>query len=467
MLALAQPRRRHTRRSLLELLPVASVAEAVLTFLDERSVLRCAATCKGMLELCESDVVWRALWARRLGPGLAPPVAQVKREVARRARESERGVAARLRGMLERVRSRAGLDHSLHALMEALQPELSVTLDGRRCELLGFRRRRDEVSRVGFSVHGAAPATDVDDGALRFPLSTTLKVLAPGAGRSVEVRVRCAKLDGAGPGGARRAALVLRTTLGAVPSELDEADGHGRRVRSAPCGRASSVLWNSDAGAVESDSPDDLLVLSVHHGDVLAALKVPGLGLAEHTSVPDDVDRRYGLHGYTCAVALRSLGQTWWSATFRDVLTRDALEPCAEGRRLRFPLLASAGGAADVTRCVRLLTRGGAEAQAPLVYYRTEAFSGEIKDACVLDVALWDEHGELFWGASRATRAAPPPREPGCFDHDPQRAFRVVCAEPHVARLGLDVTEQAGRLIVSECWLELDAARIARWFARG
>ena len=58
------PRRRRTRQSLVDLLPIANTVFVVCSFLDLPSLLSLSCSCKSILEMCCSDVVWDGVWRR-------------------------------------------------------------------------------------------------------------------------------------------------------------------------------------------------------------------------------------------------------------------------------------------------------------------------------------------------------------------------------------------------------------------
>mmetsp|Transcript_42386 Transcript_42386/g.75970 ORF Transcript_42386/g.75970 Transcript_42386/m.75970 type:complete len:215 (-) Transcript_42386:366-1010(-) len=131
-----------------------------------------------------------------------------------------------------------------------------------------------------------------------------------------------------------------------------------------------------------------------------------------HVVVYDDIDTRYGLHGYTVVFTLRSPGRVKFEQQFHDVFTKG----CADD--------------ADSTHLPSISTRQGG--RGPDVYYRfplldrrhrgysdwtfedrkgktmllqipckSGAFTSTIPQSTIVDCAVWDEHGEVLWGCSQ------------------------------------------------------------------
>jgi len=62
----------------------------------------------------------------------------------------------KLEGELRKVTSRSGLANSLAGMVAALGPDFTVLVNGKPCELLAFRRKSQQGSKLGFRVHAVS-----------------------------------------------------------------------------------------------------------------------------------------------------------------------------------------------------------------------------------------------------------------------------------------------------------------------
>ncbi|XP_076805631.1 F-box only protein 15-like [Clavelina lepadiformis] len=99
-----------------------------------------------------------------------------------------------------------------------------------------------------------------------------------------------------------------------------------------------------------------------------------------HRVVLDDIDPRYGLHGYTCYLHLHSSTKTLWQDKFSHLSSNESVE---DGLLIMAPDSSCVGP-------FKLLSWR----------WKTELFSGLIKNLAVLDIVVKDCNKDVIWAAS-------------------------------------------------------------------
>ncbi|XP_048576565.1 F-box only protein 15 isoform X2 [Nematostella vectensis] len=103
--------------------------------------------------------------------------------------------------------------------------------------------------------------------------------------------------------------------------------------------------------------------------------------IAPHVPVLDDIDPRYGLHGYTAELMLRTENMTFLEHHFRDL--RDGY---VTGDEVIFTSFNN-----EVCRL---------HGETLWLPWKTELFKGTLKDSCILDLVFKDEHKKNMWSVS-------------------------------------------------------------------
>lgn len=170
------------------------------------------------------------------------------------------------------------------------------------------------------------------------------------------------------------------------------------------CSVTAGVYAPSQGAAVargRSAKPVAFFYVNVPHLAVVSALLPKGQGL--HRVVPDDVDSKYGLHGYSARLSLRSAGSLFWNMAARELFAggrkpQGGVRAAATSRVFR---VTDGDGVVEAVRDRRLARRLVAE-EPPLQFpWRTLAFSGCLPRVTILDFTLWDEHKQPIWSISR------------------------------------------------------------------
>mmetsp|Transcript_16774 Transcript_16774/g.32672 ORF Transcript_16774/g.32672 Transcript_16774/m.32672 type:complete len:586 (-) Transcript_16774:96-1853(-) len=484
---LAQPKFKLTKKSLLQLLPVAHVAYHVLSFLDTASLARASGTCHEMYTLANADI----LWSERLGDrarlsdlsrtapssttalSTARPVSSrttpsisskkglviqksAKQRFVEEVRERSERRAAKLRETFRHIQDRAGVENCLSQTIERLGIALSVTVNDVPCDLLAFRKRSQQGQKEQFRVHSAAPAPNLATGALRFEQVAVLKLAAPAdltESSFFSLCVSCtSKIKSKGE------VEVLQWSKAHEQSKVSRLGQSG--FLQISLGRSSILFGSLDKGTQRGIS---LIIVNLHHLDVLASLGIAGF---EHTPIVDDLDRNYGLHGYTCSITLRSLGQTWWSANFRDLLSRSG----RNNNTAAFTILNADECEGDVTRLIEFKSPGVQSGDlAPSLYFRSETFSGRLDNYVVLDVTVWDEHREAIWAFSRVIPTSSVLASDAVSltfgDSDHGQGFTLRYEDPDKGCMKISVAHMYNRgNVIRDIHLGLSTEAIAHWF---
>ncbi|GBG25742.1 F-box only protein 15 [Hondaea fermentalgiana] len=456
---LAQPRRRITRRSLLELLPVAHVSFHIFSYLDTASLASISAGCRDLYGLASSDIVWRDRVSA--GHNAGTMASSLKSQFVQRRRELVARRSAKLKETFRRIQERSGVETCLSRTIERLEVSLTVSINGAVCDLLAFRKRTQQGRKEQFRALGAAPAPNLATGALRFDQAAVLKLAVPpnlSEDQLASLEVTCTtKLKSCGT----TRVLAWSKNHGTAPERLGSTG-----FSQISLGR-SAVLFGSLDQAMGPRRGVALLVVSVHHLDVLAALGIAG---TMHEPITDDLDRNYGMHGYTGAFTIRSLGQTWWSSSFGDLDSRSSI--AGGGEFARFPVLDAEHCEGDVTRRIEFKVPGrgrDGETERPSLYFRTETFSGCLDGYVVVDMTLWDEHREAFWAFTRVlpiqTVDAERSQAFNFNDGVHGNGFEVVHEDQEKGRLRIGIAPMHDRAtVVKEMDFALRTRAISSWF---
>uniref|UniRef100_A0A7S2SN38 F-box domain-containing protein n=1 Tax=Mucochytrium quahogii TaxID=96639 RepID=A0A7S2SN38_9STRA len=458
---LAQPRRRLTRKSLLDMMPVANVGQLMLSYLDPQSVLSVCMTCKELDSLASSNIVWLELWKHKYPKTEVRQAAkgdQIKQMFLYRRNKLIAKGKERIKKIVNDLSRRVGVDNSLSLILEKLELDISVEINNELADLVAFRRKSQQGSKLGFRVHSACPAPNLAAGALKFDMSTVLKVATPGILllrdlKSIRVRSKWKNNK-------RRGTEILDCNCSTA--NLESFVYEQQRVECFPIVHNRSSLF---VGVHSEDSSIAFIVINLHHVDVLS-----GLGIGERTHVPilDDLDPNYGFHGYTCSVSLRSFGQSWWVCNRRDV--HAARIASANPSVVRFLLLSPEGCDADVTRHVSIKGRGREEfLQNPELYIRTESFSMLLEQVGVADFCMWDEHGKPFWGFTRVLQAQALEHTDQSFrfeDGGTSSAFTLRYSEMGTGTFTIECSFLQDTLVVKRCYVEIQRSRINYWFGK-
>jgi len=454
----------------MDMMPVDNIAVLVFGCLDLKSLGFLRATCKEMLRICSDDTIWKDIWKRNFKETCSISSNQDTRIMDlffERKSKMELQHCSKLQRMVQTTQSRTGFENSLNALIEKLQVELFVEVNGVPCELMAFRKKSQQGAKQLFRVFSAIPAPNISTGALRFDLSSCLKVQIPlnlslwdFASLKVLCRSQLIKRN------SRRAVTVFEAhPKNTVESrDFEYTAEHGAKFVAVSSQRSSYVYEVVDNSV-------SLLIINLNHVDVLMGLQVVP---AVHRPIADDLDSRYGLHGFTCNVSLRSFGQNWWSMCFKEVETRDELHQ----RSLTFPLLKHKDCQRDVSRKVIINGPKGTTLTQPSLYFRTDTFSGYIHDKVIVDLTVWDEKGNVFWSFSKCLTTT------ACndmsFNYDQNSAnFMIRCNEAGVGSFQIEcgsilgssdgsfgISDSCADLVVKECHLEILSSRIASQFPR-
>ncbi|XP_054046705.1 F-box only protein 15 isoform X6 [Rissa tridactyla] len=105
--------------------------------------------------------------------------------------------------------------------------------------------------------------------------------------------------------------------------------------------------------------------------------------LPPNKPVLDDVDPEYGLHDYSLHLDIHGGSFTYLCGTFKSLF-------CRKGDIANGYLRLTVVSLKDNTKHLPLIGTLG-------LSWETEAFKGNVKDCCVMDVTLLDEAGKPFW----------------------------------------------------------------------
>ncbi|XP_074432635.1 F-box only protein 15 isoform X3 [Larus michahellis] len=105
--------------------------------------------------------------------------------------------------------------------------------------------------------------------------------------------------------------------------------------------------------------------------------------LPPNKPVLDDVDPEYGLHDYSLHLDMHGGSCTYLCGTFKSLF-------CRKGDIANGYLRLTVVSLKDNTKHLPLIGTLG-------LSWETEAFKGNVKDCCVMDVTLLDEAGKPFW----------------------------------------------------------------------
>ncbi|GAQ83693.1 hypothetical protein KFL_001580070 [Klebsormidium nitens] len=194
-----------------------------------------------------------------------------------------------------------------------------------------------------------------------------------------------------------------KRSLSAQQGLLDSEDGPTDRsgAHSREGGADSTSKEGTESGSGRPPAGDEevvLLVLNIPYVDVLWRVMTlgPGYGPREHhRASAHDTDLQYGLHDYHASAQIRSFGKLLWCQDFyRCFHSRRESVP---GEKAVFVFLPNEGGMPALFQGV------------PKLAWRTEAFSGELPGALVLDFVLWDQNNEVAWHCSKVVATGPQP----------------------------------------------------------
>lgn len=163
-----------------------------------------------------------------------------------------------------------------------------------------------------------------------------------------------------------------------------------------------------------------------------------------HRPVPDDIDPRYGLHGYSATIELRNHVTTLWGRQYRELYQQYVTDTyvCFGGRGSE---------------------HGSFEKQISLPW-KTELFKNVLPDMCFLDVTVLHEDKVPFWCFSSPVRIFSNKANDGDFSSEGKKLFTECSDEHGTIRLDFLSIEEEGQTLVTNVELRLLKAFVNSWF---
>lgn len=361
--------REKTRSPLLTLGP--DLIVVVLSYLTGSRLCRIERTSRALAMHVNSSVLWRIVYIRRFGSHAKTPKNTGDSRAWKRLylKHAQQRSHERMSGLVKKYRraiSMGGLPKT-KPLMEQMEITLEVMIDGQRVPS-GWRAVKVTPHTV------AGKATPLSQG---FGQRTK---------HDLQVWARSAKL--------MRAVLLIERINQPMPFEW------GRLTPPPPKGKQEGQfeLYDARDGLVAGvlDEQVVFFIVNVTHVAILSSF------LADihppHRVICDDVDPTYGLHDYTCAVALRNTGKTFWSNVFSGVHYRKT------GDNYKVGGVSLGEGVCTAVFHVRRRQEEGMELgfNKTLSFpWKSNAFSGAVDNVCILDFSVWDEHSQPVWAFSK------------------------------------------------------------------
>eukprot|EP00996_Jenningsia_fusiforme_P000403 NODE_1346_length_1575_cov_25.923329_g1209_i0.p1 GENE.NODE_1346_length_1575_cov_25.923329_g1209_i0~~NODE_1346_length_1575_cov_25.923329_g1209_i0.p1 ORF type:complete len:506 (+),score=87.53 NODE_1346_length_1575_cov_25.923329_g1209_i0:10-1527(+) len=197
--------------------------------------------------------------------------------------------------------------------------------------------------------------------------------------------------------------------------------------------------------------------------------------LLQHAPVLDDIDPRYGLHGYTVDISLRTPGTLKAAYVFHDAefLPRELPDI---GQRHR----QTAGQTRDSKWFTMCLLRRNQTADAIWRMDDTRQKCSDLSVPCtggtiktvvpnctVVDIALWDEHGECMWACTRMVALDVMGDQQLAYDHPEGRNLMGQVHDGDLALrfslIHLEDDDGLPRNVMSELLCDVSANYLNRW----
>lgn len=165
----------------------------------------------------------------------------------------------------------------------------------------------------------------------------------------------------------------------------------------------------------------------------------------------DDIDKEYGLHGYSCTLELRNLRAGVWSEQFTGLFchARDLQNGFAS-----FQLI-------DPQRSYQ---RSSFEKQLCLPW-KTEAFHGKIEGTCILDGTVLDDFGNPMWCFSSPVTLATLEVDGMYYEYDGRQGTLEFIEMSHGGVIIQCIWEEATKkYFINDLRLLLSLSHINKWF---
>ncbi|KAJ7360632.1 F-box only protein 15 [Desmophyllum pertusum] len=164
-----------------------------------------------------------------------------------------------------------------------------------------------------------------------------------------------------------------------------------------------------------------------------------------HQPVPDDIDPKYGLHGYRATIELRNHKATLWGQQYREMYQQYVSDS--------YVCLGDPGH-----------EHGSFQKRLSLPW-KTELFKGILPDMCFLDVTVLHGRSVPFWCFSSPVKIVSNKAPDGDFSSEGEKLFIEYSDEHGSIRLDFIFTmEDEGRAIVTNVEVRLLKSFVNSWF---
>jgi hypothetical protein len=176
---------------------------------------------------------------------------------------------------------------------------------------------------------------------------------------------------------------------------------------------------------------------------------VPEVSCVPH----DDVDSKYGLHGYSCTLELRNLRNSLWTQQFNNVFSQTG---STVSGWVKFSLI-------DPERSYERSSLN----KKILMPWKTTVFSGKIPNTCIVDCTVLDEHENPMWCTSFVTVVQKHQNTNLRYEYDGDDLYQLYVVEPEYGAIDavLIWEETTSQFFMTSLQLHLHVAFINRWFS--
>lgn len=130
------------------------------------------------------------------------------------------------------------------------------------------------------------------------------------------------------------------------------------------------------------------------HSTTLSSSVISGISLDPHKAYADDVDPKFGLHGFDCIVELRHQKKSLWYHMFQGIFCRDEIKASSEVIPLSLIRATHKGDSVILPEAVNFP-------------WKTELFVGKIPNLGILDLSLRDEFQKVIFEVSSPIQFTP------------------------------------------------------------